>query len=139
MRTTNIRHQFYLPKALSDELERLTAQPGASKTSVMSDALTAWLKRRGLNELDDRFGTRLDRIARAIDRVERKLDLTTELLGVFVQYQVTLTAEHPAFGPEAQALGRERFGQLVSVVEQRLSGAQKSVAARVLGEGETKQ
>ena len=138
MRTTNIRHQFYLPKALSDELEGLTAQPGASKTSVLSDALAAWLERRGASELDERFGTRLDRIARAIDRVERKLDLTTELLGVFVHYQVTLTAEHSAFGAEAQ-LGRERFGQLVSLVEQRLSGAQRSVAARVLGDGETTQ
>jgi hypothetical protein len=138
MRTANIRHQFYLPKPLSDELERLTAIPGASKTSVMSDALTAWLNRRGTNELDDRFGTRLDRLGRAIDRVERKLDLATELLGVFAQYQVTLTAEHPAFGPEAQAKGRERFGQLLTYVEQRLSGAQRGVAARVLGEGETK-
>lgn len=137
MRTSNIRHQFYLPKALSEKLDKLTAEPGASKTSVMSDALTAWLARQGSQELDDRFGTRLDRMGRALDRAERKLDLAAELLGVFVQHQLTLTAEHPAFSQQAQALGRERFLQLVGLVEQRLSGAQRGLVARVLRPNET--
>lgn len=139
MRTSNIRHQFYLPKALSEKLDRLTAEPGASKTSVMSDALTAWLARQGSDELDDRFGARLDRLGRELDRIERKLDLIAELLGVFAQHQITLAAEHPAFGPEAQAVGRERFGRLLDLVGQRLSGKQNGVLARALASSEVAQ
>ena len=47
-----IRHQLFLPKPVSDRLEALAAKPGASKSAILTDAVTAWLNRRGASELE---------------------------------------------------------------------------------------
>ena len=62
MSSEKIRHQLFLPKPVSDRLEALAAKPGASKSAILTDAVTAWLNRRGASELEDRFGIRLDRM-----------------------------------------------------------------------------
>jgi hypothetical protein len=50
-----------LSDGFSEMLEALTAAPVASKTSILTDALTAWLERKAGLELDQRFSPRLDR------------------------------------------------------------------------------
>jgi predicted transcriptional regulator len=42
-----VRHQLFLPKPLSDRVEALAAKPGASKSAILTDAVAAWLNRRG--------------------------------------------------------------------------------------------
>ena len=51
MMIDKVRHQLFLPKPLSDRLEALAARPGASKSAILIDAVTAWLNRRGTNEI----------------------------------------------------------------------------------------
>jgi hypothetical protein len=109
MKTTKTRHQFYLPDALSAKLEALTMVPGASKTSVLTDALSAWLERKAGHELDQRFGPRLDRQSRTADRLERKVEILSEMLALFIQHQLTIVAHQPAFEPETARLGRQRY------------------------------
>lgn len=41
MQTRKTRHQFYLPDELSARLDAMAAQPGSSKTAILTDALTA--------------------------------------------------------------------------------------------------
>lgn len=137
MQTAKIRHQFYLPDELSARLDALALKPGASKTAILTDALNAWLERAALNELDTRFGPRLDRLTRAAERIERKVDALTELIGVFVQHQLTLVAHQPAFDEETGRLGRERFAHLIDLVERRMTAG--GIAARLAGKTETKQ
>ena len=36
-----VRHQLFLPKPVSDRLEALAATPGASKSAILADAVTA--------------------------------------------------------------------------------------------------
>ena len=43
---------------------------------------------------------------RAAERLERKVDSLTEILGLFVQHQLTQVAHQPAFDPETAQLGR---------------------------------
>jgi predicted transcriptional regulator len=88
MKTYKTRHQFYLPDDLSEKLDTLAGKPGASKTSILTDALRAWLDRQGANELDQRFGARLDRQSRAIERIEQQGAMLSEALGLFVQHQL---------------------------------------------------
>lgn len=95
MKTFKTRHQFYLPDDLSAKLDALTANPGTSKTQILTDALNAWLDRKGAQELDQRFGPRLDRQNRTAERLERKVDVLTEMLGVFILHQLTLVAHQP--------------------------------------------
>lgn len=121
MKTSKIRHQFYLPAELSAKLDALAAKPGASKTSILTDALKGWIERRGQHELDTRFGPRLDRQSRVSERIEHKLDMATELLGVFVQHQLTLVAHQPQFDAETGRLGQERYQRLLALVERRVA------------------
>ena len=113
MRMSKTRHQFYLPDGLSVKLEKLASAPGASKTAILSDALNAWIERSGAQELDGRFGSRLDRLSRAAERIEEKLDLLNEGFGLFVLHQLTLTAHQPEFDRETNQLGRDRYERFV--------------------------
>lgn len=131
MRTTKTRHQFYLPDELSEKLDTLALKPGASKTAILTDALNAWIERAGQKELDERFGPRLDRQSRAAERVERKVQALTELVGVFVQHQLTLVAHQPPFDDETGRLGRERYIRLIDLVERRMAGG--GIGARLTG------
>lgn len=126
MRTLKTRHQFYLPDDLSDRLEDLAAQPGSSKTAILTDAFRAWLERRAGNELDERFGVRLDRFSQGHERLEQKLDFLAETLGTFVQHQLTLVAHQPPFEPETGQLGLQRYRAFVEAVGRRLSRPDRS-------------
>lgn len=121
MKTFKTRHQFYLPEALSKKIDALAEKPGASKTSILTDALEAWLDREGSSDLDTRFGPRLDRTRRAMERIDRKLDFLTEMLGVFVQHQLTIAAREAPFDEEIGQLGLARYRKYMDLVERRLT------------------
>ena len=135
MQTSKHRHQFYLPDELSEKLEALAAKPGASKTTILTDALTAWFERRAAHELDDRFGTRLDNHSRSAERMERKLEYLTEALGLFVRHQLTLTAHQPAFDDETRRLGSLRYEEFVRLVGRFVA---RGATARQPGEADQK-
>ena len=132
MKTFKTRHQFYLPDDLSEKLEVLAREPGSSKTAILTDALRAWIERRAANELDERFGIRLDRISRANERLERKVEFVAEALGTFVQHQLTVTAHQPPFEPETGQLGVQRYRAFVEMVGRRLARTDQSSIAMAL-------
>lgn len=121
MQTIKTRHQFYLNDALSAKLEALARKPGASKTSILSDALAAWIERNGAAELDAKFGPRLDRLTREQGKADGKLDTLIETLGALIEYQMNLTAHQPAFDEATRHLGRQRYNQLVEYVGRKLA------------------
>lgn len=133
MKTFKRRHQFYLPDELSEKLEALAAEPGSSKTAILTDAFRAWLDRRGATELDERFGVRLDRLSKADERIARKLDFVAEALGTFVQHQLTLVAHQPPFEPETGQLGLQRYRAFVEMVGRRLARPDQSAIAVAIG------
>jgi predicted transcriptional regulator len=47
MRASKTRYQLFLPDDLSQRLETLAAEPGSSKSAILTAALRAWLDRRG--------------------------------------------------------------------------------------------
>jgi len=127
MTTLKTRHQFYLPRELSERLDRLAAKPGVSKTAILTDALTAWLDREATREIDARFGPRLDRQARATDAIARDVNIVMEMLGVFVQHQLALTAHQPRLDEETRLIGRRRYESYLDLVAERV--ARRSVPA----------
>src|SRR3546814_19919973 len=84
------RHQQFLPKPLGDRLEALAAKPGATKAASLTDAVTAWLNRRGASELEDRFAIRLDRMTQAIGRVDRDTQVILETLALFIRFELSI-------------------------------------------------
>lgn len=137
MKTLKERHQFYLSDDLSEKLEALAKEPGSSKTAILTDALRAWFERRAANELDERFGIRLNRIGQANERLERKVDFVAEALGTFIQHQLTLLAHQPPFDEETGQLGLKRYRSFVEMVGRRLARPdQSSIAIAMSNEGE---
>ncbi|HEX5259620.1 MAG TPA: CopG family transcriptional regulator [Sphingomicrobium sp.] len=134
MKTFKERHQFYLPGELSEKLEAMAKEPGSSKTAVLTDALQAWFERRAANELDKRFGIRLDRISQANERLERKVEFVAEALGTFVQHQLTLLAHQPPFDLETGQLGLKRYRAFVEMVGRRLARPDQSSMAIAMSE-----
>ena len=122
-----VRHQLFLPRPLSDRLEALAAKPGASKSSILALAVTAYLDRRGANEPDERFAGRLDRISHQLARIERDGHVGLESLALFVRYMLTVNAPLPESDKAAQAIGRDRFQAFVLRVGQSLASGRASL------------
>lgn len=123
-----IRHQLFLPKPLSDRLEALAAKPGASKSAILVDAVTAWLNRRGASELEDRFAIRLDRLTQAIGRVDRDAYVILETLALFIRFELAIQTPLAENDQAGRALGAKRFEAFVTQV-----GRQVSTGRRTLG------
>lgn len=129
-----VRHQLFLPKPLSDRLEALAAKPGASKSAILADAVTAWLNRRGVSELEERFGLRLDRLTTAIGRIERNEHVLLETLALFVRYELAIHAPLAESDQAGRAMGAKRFEAFVTQV-----GRQVAAGRRTIGSTETGQ
>lgn len=128
------RHHLYLDDELTEQLEALAAKPGSSKSAIVSDALRAFIARRGANELDDRLKVRLDRVSRQLNRIERDQQILLESLALFVRYYLTVTAPLPEADQEAaRALGQERFQTFIDQVGRRIAGG-RTLAGEVLAQ-----
>ena len=132
MKTRKVRRQFHVPDDLSERLEKYASQPGSSRTTTFTDALQHWLERRAGNELEEKFGTRLDRFSRAQERMDQKIRFVTEALGIFIQHQLTLVAHHPPFDDETARLGLERHRPLLDLAGRRIARADQSSFRKAL-------
>lgn len=122
-----VRHQLFLPKAVSDRLEALAAKPGASKSAILSDAVTAWLDRRVRSELEDRFGLRLDRMTAALGRIERYDHILSETLALFVRYELAIHAPLAENDAAGRAMARERFEAFVAQVARQIAAGRHTI------------
>jgi predicted transcriptional regulator len=121
-----VRHQLFLPKLLSDRLEALAAKPGASKSAILVDALTAWLNRRGASELDDRFGLRLDRMSKALARIERDDDVILETLALFIRFELSIQAPLAENDQAGRAMATKRFEAFVAQVGRQVAAGRRT-------------
>ena len=121
-----VRHQLFLPRELSERLEALASSPGASKSRILAEGLTAFLNRKGADELELRFMTRLDRLSSQLARIERNGQIELESLALFVRYMLTVNAPLPEGDKAAQAIGRDRFNAFVERVAQQLASGRLS-------------
>jgi predicted transcriptional regulator len=123
------RQNLYIDQALSDALDDLARKPGTNKSQIVSDALAAYLARRGTKEIDDLLKGRLDRISREIGHARRDIEVLLESLSLFVRYQLTVTAPLPEADTAARAVGRERFEAFVSQVGRQIGSGKRSIGA----------
>ena len=124
-----VRHQLFLPKPLSDRLEALAAKPGATKSAILEDAVTAWLNKRGASELEDRFSIRLDRLTRAIGRVERDSNVILETLALFIRFELAIQTPLAENDHAGRALGAKRFEAFVTQVGRQVSTGRRTLDA----------
>lgn len=122
-----VRHQLFLPKPLSDRLEALAARPGASKSAILADAVTAWLNRRGTSELEDRFALRLDRMSNALARLERDGNVVLETLALFIRFELAIQVPLAENDTAGRALARERFEAFVMQVGRAVASGRRTL------------
>lgn len=123
------RQNLYIEQGLSDALDDLARKPGTNKSQIVSDALAAYLARRGTKEIDDLLKGRLDRISRDIGHVRRDIDVLLESLSLFVRYQLMVTAPLPEADSAARAVGRERFEAFVTQVGRQIGSGKRTIGA----------
>jgi len=121
-----VRYQLFLPKPLSERLEALAAKPGATKSAILTDAVTAWLNRRASSELDDRFGLRLDRLSTALARIERDGQVVLETLALFIRFELSIQAPLAENDQAGRAIGRDRFEAFVAQVGRQIAAGRRS-------------
>ena len=124
-----VRHQLFLPRLLSDRLEALAAKPGASKSAILADAVAAWLDKRGMSELDDRFGLRLDRMSKALGRIERDGEVILETLALFIRFELAIQTPLAENDHAGRALGAKRFEAFVTQVGRQVSSGRRTLLA----------
>ena len=130
-----VRYQLFLPEELSHRFEALASQPGASKSAILTDALTAWLNRQAASELENKFGARLDRMSLALGRIERDGHVLLESLALFVRYELMVQAPLAEADEAARAVGRDRFEAFIARVGEALASGQRTLAAPTTKEG----
>ena len=122
-----VRYQLFLPQELSQRFEALAAAPGAAKSAILVDALTAWLNRQAVSELENRFSARLDRMSLALGRVERDGHILLESLALFIRYQLMVQAPLAEGDEAARAVGRERFNAFVTRVGEAMASGTRTL------------
>lgn len=134
-----IRHQLFLPKPISDRLEALATKPGASKSAILTDAVTAWLNRRGASELEDRFALRLDRMTSAIGRLERDGHVQLETLALFVRYELAIQAPLAENDQAGRAIAAKRFEAFIAQVGRQVAAGRRTIADSLCAVAESGQ
>lgn len=134
MKDKRVRYQLFLPVDLSHRLEALADRPGASKSGILTDALTAWLNRQAASDLENRFSHRLDRLSLALGRVERDGHVLLESLALFIRYQLMVQAPLPEGDDAARAVGRDRYNAFVARVGEAMAVGQRSLGDVPSGE-----
>lgn len=125
--TQKVRHQLFLPKSVSDRLEALAAKPGATKSAILTDAVTAWLNRRGASELEERFAIRLDRMTQAIGRVDRDTHVILETLALFIRFELSIQAPLAENDQAGRALAAKRFEAFVNQVGRHVASGRRTL------------
>lgn len=123
-----VRHQLFLPKPVSDRLEALAVAPGASKSAILADAVTAWLNRRGTSELEDRFALRLDRMSSALARIERDGHVVLETLALFIRFELAIQSPLAENDHAGRAMARERFEAFVTQVGRAVAAGRRTLS-----------
>ncbi|TGT71786.1 MULTISPECIES: CopG family transcriptional regulator [unclassified Mesorhizobium] len=137
MKPHRIRHQFLLDPELSEKLDNLSRDPSTTKSAVVAKAVEAFIERRGENELDRRYGVRLDRLSRELGHIRRDVEMILESLALFIRFSITLHAHTPVPDRATQAIAQERFDKFVEQVGRQIASGNRSLGKEsdVGGEG----
>ncbi|ESW73557.1 CopG family transcriptional regulator [Mesorhizobium sp. LSJC280B00] len=122
---------------MSEKLENLSRNPSTTKSAIVAHAVEAVIERRGENELDHRYGKRLDRLSRDLGHVRRDVEMILESLALFIRFSITLHAHTPVPDKATQAIAQERFEKFVEQVGRQIASGKRSLGTddRRGGEG----
>jgi hypothetical protein len=123
------RLNLSLPVTLIGKVNDLAERKRLSRSAVVEAALDSFFSPDSADMQEAAFTRRLDRLSRQASRIERDLRISTETLGLFIRFWLTIT---PPIAPDDQAAaqikGRERFEGFVDTLGKRLQKGQSFLA-----------
>lgn len=122
-----VRHQLFLPTALSDRFEAVASRPGVSRSDMLARAVEAWLDRKDVSEIDARFGPRLDRITAALDRLTRDSQIALETLALFIRYELAINTPLAESDAAGRAAGAARFEAFLTQVARQVASGDRTL------------
>lgn len=129
MKTSKIRHQLFLPKALSDRVGRIAEGTGRARSEILVEALEALLSRRNPEASEEALAARLVRFERHIEAVRRHQGLQWEVLARVMRHQLITAAALPIADPALQAQARKQFEAIIDELADRLAGKEAPSAS----------
>jgi predicted transcriptional regulator len=120
-RTRQGRYQFTIGEPLGRRLDELGRANNVTRSAIDTDALRAWLNRKGDDELELRFAARLNRMSKQLARIERNGHIELETLALFIRYMLTINAPLSEGDEAARAVGRDRFAAFIERVGRQLA------------------
>jgi len=122
MKSNKIRHQLFLPKALSDRVGRIAEGTGRARSEILVEALETLLSRRNPAASEDALAARLARFERHIEAVRRHQGLQWEVLARMLRHQLLTAASLPLADSATQAQAAKHFEAILDELAERLAG-----------------
>jgi len=122
MKSDKIRHQLFLPKALSDRIGRIADGTGRPRSEILVEALEAFLNRRNPAADEEALAARLSRFERHVEAMRRHQGLQWEVLARIMRHQLLTAAALPVAEASKQALAAKQFEAIIDEISDRLAG-----------------
>ena len=129
MKSNKIRHQLFVPKALSDRVGRIADGTGRPRSEILVEALEAFLSRRNPAANEEAVSARLGRLERHVEAVRRHQGLQWEVLARMMRHQMMTTAALPLPDAAMQAAAAKKFEEFIDEIADRLAGKEAPPAA----------
>jgi predicted transcriptional regulator len=121
MARNRIKHTFRLPPDLSRQLAEFAIHKRATQASIVEAAIASFLSPDGSERMEAAVTRRLDRLAKQNERLEFQVEVTNEMLALFVRLWLNANPPLPdAAMAAAQAQGKERYEAFVQSLARKL-------------------
>jgi len=77
-RAPKIRQNLYIDREIGDALEALAKGRAGNKSRLVNDALSAWIRNRGISEADAALRMRLNELTKELAGARRDIDILLE-------------------------------------------------------------
>ena len=122
MKSDKIRHQLFLPKALSDRIGRIADGTGRPRSEILVEALEAFLSRRNPAANGEALTARLSRFERHVEAIRRHQGLQWEILARVMRHQMITAAALPRVDAATEAAAARAFEAAIDEIADRLAG-----------------
>jgi len=122
MKTSKIRHQLFLPKALSDRIGRIAEGTGRARSEILVEALDAFLNQRNPGVNGEALAARLARFERHVEAMRRHQGLQWEVLARIMRHQLLTSAALPRVDAATEAMAAKAFEAVIDEIADRLAG-----------------
>lgn len=122
MKVPKVRCQLYLPKSLSDRVNRIAAGTGRPRSELLVEALEAMLNGRDQEGQAEVLAARLTRFERHVEAVRRHQGLQWEVMARMLRHQLVTGAALPPADAALQAAAARQFEAVLDEIADRISG-----------------